>query len=119
MFPDKPLFVTENGIGTDNDEWRQYNLISHLLEVKRALKEGINVMGYHYWSLLDNYEWNQGFTPRFGLIHVDYKTQDRMTKESGNLYSTICKTKSILHSDIQRSIDRFPKIKKSMRLRWK
>ena len=119
MFPDKPLFVAENGIGTDNDEWRQYNLISHLLEIKRALKEGINIMGYHYWSLLDNYEWTQGFTPRFGLIHVDYKTQNRTIKESGNLYSKICKTKSILHSDIQRSIDRFPKINKSMRLRWK
>jgi beta-glucosidase len=117
MFPNKPLFVSENGIGTDNDEWRQYYLLSHLLEVKRALDEGIDVMGYHYWSLIDNFEWNLGFGPRFGLIHVNYETLKRTIKESGHLYSKICKDKTVYQSDIDKLTQRFPDIEDEMKLR--
>jgi beta-glucosidase len=116
-FPDKPIFIAENGIGTDFDDWRQYNLISHLLEVRRALNEGINIIGYHYWSLTDNWEWNHGFGPRFGLVHIDYDTLNRTIKNSGKLFARICKNNGLSQSDIDKVLDKFSNIDKSMKLR--
>ncbi|MFW9904386.1 MAG: glycoside hydrolase family 1 protein [Candidatus Thorarchaeota archaeon] len=117
IFPDKPIFIAENGIGTNNDEWRQYNLISHLLEVKRALIDGMNIIGFHYWSLTDNWEWNHGFGPRFGLVHVDYDDLRRTIKDSGILYAKICKNNGLSLSDINEAVNKFPNIDKTMRLR--
>ena len=57
--------------------------------LKRAVDEGIPVLGYQYWSLLDNFEWAEGYGPRFGLIHVDYSTQKRVLKDSAAFYSQI------------------------------
>ncbi|MFX1516712.1 MAG: glycoside hydrolase family 1 protein [Promethearchaeota archaeon] len=116
-FPDKPIFVAENGIGTDNDEWRQYNLVAHLLEVIRALNDGINIMGYHYWSLTDNWEWNHGYGPRFGLIHINYETLERTMKDTGHLFAEICKNNGISQEDINKVVRRFPHIDGNMRLR--
>lgn len=117
IFPNKPILIAENGIGTNNDEWRQYNLISHLLEVKRALNDGINIIGFHYWSLTDNWEWNHGFDPRFGLVHVDYDSLRRTIKCSGLLYAKICKYNRLFQSDINEVINKFPDIDEAMRLR--
>ncbi|MBN1214280.1 MAG: glycoside hydrolase family 1 protein [Candidatus Lokiarchaeota archaeon] len=116
-FTDKPLIITENGIATENDEWRQYYIISHLLEVYRAIQNKINVKGYIYWSLLDNFEWTYGFNPRFGLIHVDYNTFKRTLKKSGKLYGEICKFKSIQFKDIKRLENLFPDIHEKMKMR--
>lgn len=60
--------------------------------VKRAVSEGIPVLGYQYWSLLDNFEWAEGYEPRFGMIHVDYKTQKRTLKDSAQAYKQIIET---------------------------
>jgi beta-glucosidase len=90
-FPNLPIYITENGIGTDDDPWRQQLLVDHLKMTHQALQEGIDVRGYFHWSLLDNFEWVSGYSPRFGLVHVDYATQQRTMKESGNLYATIAK----------------------------
>ena len=57
----------------------------------KALNEGVDVRGYFYWSLLDNFEWEKGVDPRFGLIHVDYKTMQRTARPSALAYATICK----------------------------
>ncbi len=57
--------------------------------MKRAADEGIPVLGYQHWSVMDNFEWCEGYFPRFGLIHVDYETQKRTIKDSGRHYAEI------------------------------
>jgi beta-glucosidase len=77
-----PVYVTENGIGTTDDEQR-IRFVSEALEgVGRCLDDGIDVRGYFYWSLLDNFEWAQGYRPKFGLVAVDRETQARTMKPS-------------------------------------
>lgn len=95
-----PVMVTENGMadndehdkvvnGTVHDAKRKLFMQEYLESVKRAVNENIPVLGYQYWSLLDNFEWAEGYEPRFGLIHVDYKTQQRTFKESAYEYKKI------------------------------
>lgn len=55
---------------------------SYLIQLKKAIDDGANVIGYHAWSLLDNFEWRLGYTSRFGIVYVDYKTLKRSPKES-------------------------------------
>ncbi len=92
-----PVMVTENGMA-DNDKTengavhdikRQGFLREYLASVKRAVNEDIPVLGYQHWSLLDNFEWAEGYEPRFGLIHVDFKTQKRTLKDSAYEYKKI------------------------------
>jgi len=85
-----PVYVTENGWLDATDEQRPYHLITHLAAVHRALAEGVPVKGYYYWSLVDNFEWAEGFSSRFGLIAVDFETQARTVRRSGELYAEIC-----------------------------
>jgi beta-glucosidase len=86
----KPILVTENGVADERDELRPSFLISHLRQIHRAIAEGVPVKGYLHWSALDNFEWAEGRRLRFGLIHVDYETQRRTVKPSGELYAKIC-----------------------------
>lgn len=86
-----PLLITENGICTDNDEERREFIAEHLAELARAMREGVHVLGYLHWSLLDNFEWAEGFAPRFGLVDVDFKTQERSVRESARYFAEICK----------------------------
>lgn len=94
-YPNVPkLYVTENGAafadtvvnGGVADQQRVQYLQSHLAQVLRARQEGHNVHGYFVWTLTDNFEWSEGYHPRFGLVHVDFKTQQRTLKESGRWY---------------------------------
>ena len=78
-----PLLITENGIPTERDGDRWFFILLHLWQVARAIGDGVPVVGYMYWSLLDNFEWAEGFKPRFGLVGVDYATQQRTVRESG------------------------------------
>lgn len=82
----KPILITENGISTGDDLARQRFLLDHLRQVKRALEEGVEVRGYFYWSLLDNFEWAEGYRARFGLVEVDFATQKRSPRPSAHLY---------------------------------
>ncbi len=77
-----PLLVSENGIATNDDTERVDFIVEHVKAMAQAMKEGVPVIGYLYWSLLDNYEWAEGFVPRFGLIHVNYVTQERKIRRS-------------------------------------
>ena len=77
-----PILITENGLPVERDEDRWTFIFLHLWQVARALSEGIPVVGYLHWSLLDNYEWADGYGARFGLIGVDYATQERTVRES-------------------------------------
>ena len=76
------ILVTENGIATDNDERRKAFIDDAIKGVKSAMAEGINVSGYMYWTLMDNFEWQKAYGPKFGLIAIDRNTMERKPKES-------------------------------------
>lgn len=93
-----PIMVTENGMcaydgklsdGSIKDGHRIAYLERTLKGVRRAVDEGIEVLGYQYWSLMDNFEWAEGYDPRFGLVYVDYQTQQRTIKDSGYCYKKV------------------------------
>jgi beta-glucosidase len=86
------VFIMENGISTDDDRERWHFISAHLKSISEAMQKGVNVMGYLYWSLIDNFEWEKGFGPHFGLIGVDYKTYKRTIKESARKFSLVCET---------------------------
>jgi beta-glucosidase len=91
----KKILVTENGAafrdelvnGEINDLKRLDFIQQHLRQVLRAKREGVKVEGYFIWSFIDNFEWAEGFRPRFGLVGVNYATQERTVKASGKWYS--------------------------------
>jgi beta-glucosidase len=87
-----PVFILENGICTENDAQRWEFIRDHLAMLHKAIEEGSRVAGYCYWSLLDNFEWDKGFRPRFGIVGVDYATKERRVRESGLRYAAVCKT---------------------------
>ena len=88
----RPLMITENGICIDDDNIRWEYIRGHLKSVHRAMQEGARVLGYLYWSLLDNYEWDKGFLPRFGLVEVDYNSYGRRPRESARKFAAVCTT---------------------------
>ena len=96
-----PILVAENGManvdfvmrdGKVHDPQRTEFLIRYLRALKKAAGEGIPVIGYQYWSLMDNFEWTCGFCKRFGLIYVDYRTGERIVKDSAYDYAEIIRT---------------------------
>lgn len=95
---DVPIYITECGIASTNDDRRNRFLISYLQEVARAIKAGVNVRGFFYWSLLDNFEWHLGFEPRFGLVEVDYETLERRIRPSALVYTDVIQHNGIPHS---------------------
>jgi beta-glucosidase len=98
-YGDIPLYITENGSawadppaaenGQLTDPLRVAYLHDHLEAIRDAIAKGVNLRGYFAWSLLDNYEWSHGYTKRFGIVHVNYQTQERTIKDSGRYYSRI------------------------------
>ena len=98
-----PLYITENGSAfydppateevTLQDPLRVDYLEKHLRAARRALELGVNLRGYFVWSLLDNFEWNHGFSKRFGIVHVDYETQRRTWKASAGFYADVIRTR--------------------------
>jgi beta-glucosidase len=87
-----PIYVTENGIGTDNDEERVEYVTDALRGLKRCLDDGLDVRGYFCWSLMDNFEWALGYKPTFGLVAVDRETQVRTPKPSAHWMGEIART---------------------------
>jgi beta-glucosidase len=90
-----PVYVTENGIADAADGKRAAFLVDHLTELGRALAEGVDVRGYFHWSLTDNFEWAEGYAPRFGLFEVDYATQERRARESAHVYAGIARARAV------------------------
>jgi beta-glucosidase len=87
-----PVFILENGICTEDDNTRWDFIREHLKGLRMAMDKGVKVLGYIYWSLIDNYEWDKGFGPRFGIIGVDYNTYKRTIRESGKKFAQTCET---------------------------
>jgi beta-glucosidase len=99
-----PIYITENGAafpdvissdGKIHDERRLDYLRQHFIQTRLAMQDGVDVRGYFVWSLLDNFEWAHGFTKRFGLIHVNYETQERLVKDSGEWYAEVIKQNKV------------------------
>jgi beta-glucosidase len=97
------LYITENGAAFDDhvqdkavhDQSRKEYLKSHVAAVLQARDEGVPVQGYFVWSFLDNFEWALGYSKRFGIVYVDYATQERVVKDSGLWYGELARTGSL------------------------
>lgn len=88
----KPIYVTENGLADAKDERRAWFISETLKHVRRAINDGADVRGYFHWALIDNFEWHDGFWPRFGLIEINYKTIERKIRPSALAYRDICRS---------------------------
>jgi len=90
----KPIYIAENGLADADDEKRAEFIRSSLVNISRAIDEGVDVRGYLYWSLLDNFEWDKGFWPRFGLVEINYNTMERKIRPSALEYKNIIEKNS-------------------------
>ena len=101
-----PIYITENGAafydppqavdGRVDDPLRVEYYRQHLRAAHDAIRQGVDLRGYYAWSLLDNYEWSLGYSKRFGIVHVDYSTQQRTIKSSGRYYSEVIASKGAI-----------------------
>ena len=93
----KPIVITENGIADDTDTLRPAYILEHLLNIYETILDDIPVKGYFHWSFIDNFEWRQGFGPKFGLVAVDHKDKElvRQPRKSAFMYSDIIKHNGI------------------------
>ena len=91
----KPIFITENGLADAKDLKRSEFIKETINYVKKAKADGVDIRGYFHWSLIDNFEWEKGFGPRFGLIEVDYQTLERKIRPSAYDYAKIIKDSSL------------------------
>jgi beta-glucosidase len=100
-----PLYITENGAAFDDaaepthDPHRVGYLRRHVEVASRSIERGVPLRGYFVWSLLDNFEWAQGYAPRFGIVHVDFETQERRIRESGRLWSSLARGEPVTGQD--------------------
>jgi len=101
-YGDLPLYLTENGAafadppvtdGRVDDPLRVAYLRDHLLHAHQAIRQGVNLRGYFVWSLLDNFEWQHGYSKRFGIVHVDFETQQRTLKQSAEFYRRVIESR--------------------------
>lgn len=91
----KPIYITENGLADAKDKNREWFIKESLKNIHKAVSHGVDVRGYLYWSLMDNFEWDKGFWPRFGLVEVDYKTLERKRRPSSYIYEKVAKSNTI------------------------
>ena len=89
-----PILISENGLADMHDKNRQWWIAQTVKAMDGAQKSGVEMIGYIHWSLLDNFEWSEGFWPRFGLVEIDYKTQKRTIRKSAHWYGRLIKTLS-------------------------
>jgi beta-glucosidase len=97
QWPLPPIWITENGAadntgvsqGECHDTVRTHYLQAHLAELSTLVEAGFDIRGYYVWSLLDNFEWAEGYSQRFGIVHVDYTTQTRTPKHSARWLQTL------------------------------
>ena len=89
------MYVTENGIATEDDAERVEYVTLHLEQVHQAIGRGVDVRGYFYWSILDNFEWNEGYRPKFGLVAVDRDTMERTPKPSLAWYGGVARANAL------------------------
>jgi beta-glucosidase len=101
-YPNLPIIVTENGIEDSTDRIRPRYLAQHVHAMWRAVNFNWPVKGYFHWSLVDNFEWERGWTQRFGLWGIDIETQQRTKRPSADLYAAICKENGLTSEMVQK-----------------
>ncbi|MDQ1551625.1 MAG: beta-glucosidase, partial [Actinomycetota bacterium] len=100
-YPRIPLIITENGMPdptadhTVDDPYRVTFLREHFQQASRAIAAGVPLEGYYVWSLLDNFEWAEGYTQRFGIVAVDFATQKRTPKKSAALLTSVIRANAV------------------------
>jgi beta-glucosidase len=92
-----PIYVTESGLPSANDDRRKRFLVATVKEIWHAIHSGVDVRGYFFWSLIDNWEWEKGFAAKFGLVEVDFATQKRTPRGSYSVYEAISKSNGLPH----------------------
>jgi len=99
-----PIYITENGAAFDdvlsekkriNDVERINYIKSHLMKIAELNQQGADIRGYYLWSLMDNFEWTYGYSKRFGTVYVDFKSQERILKNSALWYKDVIKNRTI------------------------
>jgi len=92
-----PLYITEHGAASTDEDFRQRDLKENLTSLHRVIREGADVRGFFYWSLLDNFEWQFGYSKKFGLVEVDFADEKlpRRMKALGGVYRQVCRENSI------------------------
>jgi beta-glucosidase len=90
-----PVLITENGVADDHDELRPQFIVDHLNAVCDAIDAGVDVRGYLHWTAMDNFEWAQGYSKRFGLLAVDRATLERRAKPSAAVFADICRSREV------------------------
>lgn len=100
-----PIYITENGTCDATDSFRARFIYDHLRELVGSIGEGAPVERYYHWSLLDNFEWLEGLSIRFGLVHVDYETQKRSIRPSGTFYGEIARQRGVTEAMIRRYLE--------------
>jgi beta-glucosidase len=93
----RPIYITENGLASADDGKRPRAIVAWIKELYHAVKAGADVRGYFHWSLLDNFEWDKGYGPRFGLVAVDYASQRRTPRRSAYVFKEICESNGLPH----------------------
>lgn len=99
-----PIVITENGMA--NPDWKHLDggvhdpqridfMARHLEELRLSIRDGIDIRGYFHWSLMDNFEWAEAYRQRFGLIYVDYLTQERTLKDSAYWYKKVIEENAV------------------------
>jgi beta-glucosidase len=104
---DRPAYITENGCSTSDDRFRIVYLALQLSALSEAIERGVDVRGYFYWSLMDNYEWGS-FVPRFGLVAVDFETFQRTPKPSALFYREVIRRNGFDGEMIRRYLPELP-----------
>ena len=102
LFPNVPILITENGVEDADDKMRPRYIAQHIYQVWRAVNFNFPVKGYFHWSLVDNLEWERGWTQRFGLWGLDVETQRRIRRPSVDLYAEICKENGLSSEMVQK-----------------
>ncbi len=105
-YPGKPIYILENGVPDREDRIRPWLLTGAVRELHQVIGEGFDVRGYFHWSLVDNFEWAEGWTLRFGLASLDPETQERRLRPSGELYRTIARANALAHSEFDLVMDK-------------
>ena len=90
-----PIVIAENGTCDEKDAFRARYIYDHLYQVHRLRESGVNIEAYCHWTLMDNFEWAEGLSSRFGLVEVDFNNQERKIRKSGEFYAEICEKKEI------------------------
>lgn len=96
----RPLLITENGIADSKDTYRAFYILTHLVALWKAIDDGVDILGYNYWSTVDNLEWLYGYKQRFGLIDINHVTHARTLRPSAALYKEIITSKKINYTEL-------------------